>query len=67
MSTPRTDTEIVECTKEHPWDGKVRSGVRVRHSEVREVGEQQDGYPGGDIVTYECRNCGHRWTAELPQ
>ena len=25
------------------------------------------GWPGGDIVTYECRNCGHRWKAELPQ
>ncbi len=33
----------------------------------KEVGEQEDGWPGGDIVTYECPNCGTRWKQELPQ
>ena len=53
------------CTKEQPWD-RVTKG-HVQHDSVHEVGDQEDGYPGGDIVTYECRNCGHRWRAELPQ
>jgi len=50
-----------ECTKEH-------SGKEYRyHPDAKEVGEQQDGYPGGDIVTYECSHCGARWKEELPQ
>jgi hypothetical protein len=53
------------CTKANPWDRT--SKAPVMHDAVREIGEQQDGYPGGDIVTMECRNCGHRWTVELPQ
>ena len=53
------------CTKDNPWTPD--KGGRVAHADVREVGEQQDGYPGGDIVTYECKNCGHRWKQELPQ
>lgn len=60
--------ERFQCTPDNPWPGKP-SGERVMvvHSDVHEVGEQEDGYPGGDIVTYECRNCGHRWKSELPQ
>jgi hypothetical protein len=53
------------CTKDKPWD-RVTPGP-VEHDDVREIGEQEDGWPGGDIVTYECGNCGHRWRAELPQ
>ena len=53
------------CTKDRPWTPD--KGTPVQHCDVREVGEQEDGYPGGDIVTYECKNCGHRWRAELPQ
>lgn len=59
-------TEVLECTPTTPWN-KVDDGRRVRHSDVREVGDQEDGWPGGDIVTYECKNCGYRWRAELPQ
>ena len=29
------------------------------HPDAREVGDQEDGWPGGDIVTYECPHCGH--------
>lgn len=57
---------IIECTDEHPWD-KQNTDARVRHHNVREVGKQEDGYPGGDIVRYECNNCGTRWKEELPQ
>lgn len=59
--------EPIHCTKEQPWDGKKQKNHQVLHHEVREVGEQQDGWPGGDIVTYECKCCGHRWKTELPQ
>lgn len=57
---------IFTCTKQNPWTPEKWTG-RVEHSDVHEIGEQEDGWPGGDIVTYECRNCGHRWKAELPQ
>ena len=53
------------CTKETPWDRTVKGPVQ--HNAAHEVGEQEDGWPGGDMVTYECSNCGHRWRAELPQ
>lgn len=54
-----------QCTKETPW----RQGLPtpVQHADAHEVGEQEDGYPGGDIVRMECPNCGHSWKAELPQ
>ena len=58
-------TDRFQCTPETPWTpGKP---TPVAHSNVHEVREQEDGWPGGDIVTYECRNCWHRWRAELPQ
>lgn len=53
------------CTKEAPWHESL--GTPVEHDAVREVGEQENGWPGGDIVTMECGNCGHRWRKELPQ
>jgi hypothetical protein len=56
--------ERVQCTPDNPRPGEH---VLVAHSDVHEIGEQEDGWPGGDIVTYECRNCGHRWRQELPQ
>ena len=53
------------CTKDAPWSPD--KGTPVRHVDAHEVGEQEDGYPGGDIVTYKCPHCGKRWRAELPQ
>lgn len=53
------------CTKEKPWTPDM--GFPVEHDGAHEVGEQEDGYPGGDIVTMECSNCGVRWKQELPQ
>jgi hypothetical protein len=58
-------SEPFMCTKENPWsEGKP---TPVRHSRVVEVGDQRDGWPGGDIVTKECLNCGTTWKEELPQ
>lgn len=56
----------IECTKESPWD-KIDVNVPIIHHGAFEVGDQEDGYPGGDIVTKKCPNCGHTWTQELPQ
>ncbi len=39
----------------------------VSHPKAVEVGEQEDGWPGGDIVTYECPICKTRWEVEMPQ
>lgn len=53
------------CSKNTPWVPSM--GTPVVHADAHEVGDQRDGWPGGDIVTYECPHCGHRWRAELPQ
>jgi len=53
------------CTKENPW--KPEMGVPVMHEDAKEVGDQEAGYPGGDIVTMRCPNCGHEWRKELAQ
>lgn len=58
---------IIECTKEHPWDGVSRDDQRVRHHDTEEIGEQWDGWPAGDIITIRCKNCGIQWETELPQ
>jgi len=49
------------CTKENP------NQKYMYHPDAREVGDQESGWPGGDIVTYECPHCGARWREELPQ
>ncbi len=53
------------CSPEHPMP-KGALG-RWSHTNVSEVGEQEDGYPGGDWQKYECADCGYTWKAELPQ
>lgn len=53
------------CTKENPWAPGMPTPVQ--HAGAHEIGEQRDGYPGGDIVTMKCPNCGHEWREELPQ
>lgn len=53
------------CTATTPW--KPEYGTPVVHEGTDNIGEQEDGWPGGDIITVKCRNCGHIWRQELPQ
>lgn len=53
------------CTPENPMP-KGATG-RWAHTRVEEVGDQRDGYPGGDIQRMRCKDCGKEWTEELPQ
>lgn len=59
-------TMQVICTAADPWNGKSLKGVQVAHADAVEL-RQRDGYPGGDLVDFECPNCMHKWTMELPQ
>ena len=52
------------CKLGRPYDGL--SG-RWYHPEARQIGEQRDGYPGGDLADFRCPICRHEWTEELPQ
>ena len=53
------------CTAEYPYPGRS-DGRRWAHPSAREVA-CRDGYPGGDIATYECPHCDLRFSVELPQ
>jgi len=65
MSDPIVPAGCGRCTKENPMPAGAQ-GFWI-HVDVEEVGDQKDGYPGGDIVTYRCKNCGIKWEQELPQ
>jgi hypothetical protein len=58
-------SERFTCTPETPWSEGLPTPVV--HPSAKEVGDQKDGWPGGDIVTMCCPVCGTRWTKELPQ
>jgi hypothetical protein len=58
-------TDRFICTEAHPWAPGLPTPVV--HPAAHEVGEQEDGWPDGDIVTMECPVCGHSWKMELPQ
>jgi hypothetical protein len=60
---PRPQTVL--CSKDRPWTPAM--GTPVIHEDAKEIGAQEGGYPGGDLVTMKCPNCGHEWTKELPQ
>lgn len=56
--------EAFRCTASTPWDLVT---TPVIHERAYEMGEQEDGYPGGDIVTMKCPICLFHWRMELPQ
>lgn len=47
-------SERQACTKDRPMP-KGSAGA-WSHDDVHEIGEQEDGWPGGDIITLECRS-----------
>jgi transcriptional repressor NrdR len=57
-------TKSITCTEDHPYTGakhNLPEGIeQVVHPDACEVGEQENGYPGGDIVTMKCPHCGHQ-------
>jgi hypothetical protein len=56
----------IKCTKENPW--KPEYGFPVVHEGAQEVPDsQENGWPAGDIVRMQCRDCGATWKEELPQ
>lgn len=57
--------ERIQCTRYDPWTPD--KGFPVSHVDAKEVGDQEDGWPGGDIVRMECPHCGVSWKKELPQ
>lgn len=59
-----TDSRYL-CTAETPW--KREYGYPVVHEDAHEVGDQENGWPGGDIVRMKCPHCGAIWKRELPQ
>lgn len=57
-----------ECTKENLYNEHDDApDIQWCHIDAIEVGEQRDGYPGGDIQRFRCPNCGLEWEQELPQ
>lgn len=55
------------CTPEDPMTPDRDHGQRWEHRDTEEVGDQMDGWPGGDVVTVRCKACGTTWREELPQ
>ena len=64
MSDNNHNAERHVCTPDDPWTPE--KSKRADHPDAVEL-SQEDGYPGGDIVTYKCPNCGKRFKCELPQ
>lgn len=62
---PKTERGNFLCTPDRPMP--LNAPGRWEHTRAGEVGEQEDGYPGGDIVTMRCKDCGATWREELPQ
>lgn len=61
---PRHNGRLL-CAPAHPMP-KGALGFWC-HTAAREVGDQENGWPGGDIVTMRCSDCGAEWKMELPQ
>ena len=52
------------CTANSPW--KEGMGP-AKHPDAVESGEQQPGWPSGDVQGYKCPHCGKYFEVELPQ
>lgn len=61
----RTPEGYPICTPERPW--RESDGVPALHPDAIEEGEQESGWPAGDVVPMRCPHCGVRWKKELPQ
>lgn len=61
---PRHNGRLL-CAPAHPMP-KDALGFWC-HTNVSEVGDQENGWPGGDIVKMRCADCGAEWKMELPQ
>lgn len=60
--------EIRVCTEDAPYSKEVDApNVRWQHPKAYEVGDQEPGWPSGDIVTYYCPVCGLKFKVELSQ
>ena len=53
------------CTMVRPWREEDRKPAL--HPDATRVGGQEDGWPGGDYVTYECPHCLTIFSVELAQ
>lgn len=61
-------TPVKICTPTDPFTPERDTPKqRWKHQEAHEVGEQENGWPSGDIVMYKCDTCGVTWKTELPQ
>lgn len=70
MNCSVAERQEFHCTAEHPWAEEYRSRGNYRpiiHHGAREVGEQENGYLRGDMITLHCDFCGTTWKEELPQ
>lgn len=64
--TDAPDNTPFVCTAARPWR-RISDGMPAIHPDARELGDQRDGWPGGDLVTMRCPHCGVSWEKELPQ
>ena len=64
MTNP-TPSARQTCSPESPRPTDATG--RWEHTNVEEVGYQEDGWPGGDWQSYRCKDCGLTWEEELPQ
>ena len=61
------------CTPLNPYRKEIEAYIKehcyrpIIHPLANEVGEQEDGWPSGDIVRMRCPVCETRWKTELPQ
>jgi hypothetical protein len=62
---PKTPSGRLICAPSHPMPSNAAG--RWAHTNAGEVGDQESGWPGGDIIRMRCRDCGATWREELPQ